>query len=76
VKESLEGCTKEHTHYLEEHFQEYAKLFHDPKINLPKREVEHKIHLFPNSPLKNIGIYIYSILESINNSRSCWMKDL
>jgi hypothetical protein len=32
-------------------------VFQEIKGLPPKREVEHEIQLFPNSPLPNIGLY-------------------
>jgi hypothetical protein len=43
VKESLEGCTKEHKHQWEELLQEYKGVFKEPKGLPPKRDVEHEI---------------------------------
>jgi hypothetical protein len=43
VKESLEGCTKEKKHQLEELLQEYIGVLKDPKGIPPKRDVEHEI---------------------------------
>jgi hypothetical protein len=58
VKASLEGCTKEQKHQLEELLHEYKEVFQEPKGLPPKREVEHKIQLLLDSPLLNIGLYI------------------
>jgi hypothetical protein len=58
VKTSLEGCTKEKKNDLEELIKAYKGVFHEPKGIPPKREVEHGIQLFPNSPLLNIRLYI------------------
>jgi len=57
VKESLEECTKEKKHHLEEFLQAYRGLFQEPKKISPKRHVEHKILIFPKSPLLNIRLY-------------------
>jgi hypothetical protein len=57
VNTSLEGCTKEEKHELEELLKAYRGVFQEPKGIPLKREVEHKIQLFPNSPLSNIGLY-------------------
>jgi hypothetical protein len=57
VKASLEGCTKEKKHRLEELLQEYKDVFKEPKVLPPKRDMEHEIQLFPDSPLSNIGLY-------------------
>jgi len=63
LKESLEGCTKEQKHQLEEFLQEYIGVFKEPKGIPPKRDVEHEIQLFPESRFSNIGLYRQSILE-------------
>ena len=55
-KTSLEGCTKKHKQKLEELLQTYKDVFQEPKGLPPKREAEHEIQLFPNSPLPNIGL--------------------
>jgi hypothetical protein len=43
VKVSMEGCTKEHKHRLEELPHEYRGVFKEPKRIPPKRGVEQKI---------------------------------
>jgi hypothetical protein len=43
VKESLEGCTKELKHQLEEFLQEYKGVLNELKGIPPKRDVEHEI---------------------------------
>jgi hypothetical protein len=63
VKTSLEGCTKEKKNELEEFLKEYRGVFQEPKGIPPKREVEHEIQLFPDSPLPNIGLYRQFVLE-------------
>jgi hypothetical protein len=63
VKISLEGCTKEKKHQLDELLHEYKGVFKDPKGIPPKRDVEHEIQLLPDSPLPNIGLYRKFILE-------------
>ena len=40
-------------------------MFREPKGLPPKREVEHDIQLFLDSPLPNIGFYIQSVIEVI-----------
>jgi hypothetical protein len=50
VKESLEGCTKEKKHQLEDFIHAYKGVFQEPKWIPPKRELEHKIQLFLDSP--------------------------
>jgi hypothetical protein len=64
VNASLEGCTKEHKHQLEELLQAYRGVFQEPKGLPPKREVEHEIQLLLDSPLSNIGLYRQSVLEA------------
>jgi hypothetical protein len=49
---------------LEEVLQTYRGVFKEPKGIFPKRDVEHKTQLFPESPLLNIGLYRQSILEA------------
>jgi hypothetical protein len=63
VNTSLEACTKEKKHELEEFLKAYMGVFHDPKGIPPQKEVEKKIQLFLESPLLNIGLYRQSILE-------------
>ena len=43
--------------------QIYKGVFYEPKGFPPKREVEHEIQLFPDSPLPNIGLYRQYVLE-------------
>jgi hypothetical protein len=63
VKESLEGFTKEKKHDLDELLQEYRGVIKVPKELPPKRDVEHGMQLFPDSPLSNIGLYRQHVLE-------------
>ena len=63
-KESLEECTKEHKHQLEEVLHAYRGVFQEHKGIPPKREVEHKIQLLLDSSLSNIGLYRQSILKA------------
>jgi hypothetical protein len=48
---------------LEDLLQAYKGVFREPKGLPPKREVEHKIQLLPDSPLPNIGLYRQFVLE-------------
>jgi hypothetical protein len=77
VKASPEGCTKEHKHQLEGLLHEYRGVFKEPKGLPPKRDVDHEIQLFLDSPLPNIGPYKQFVLE-VNEVRSsccsCWRK--
>jgi hypothetical protein len=63
VNAYLEGCTKEKKHWLEDFLHAYRGVFQEPKWIPPKREVDHRIQLFPYFPLLNIGFYRQSILE-------------
>jgi hypothetical protein len=63
VKASLEGCTKEKKHQLEEFLQAYRGVFQEPKGLPPKREVEHEIQLLQDSPFPNIGLYRQFVLK-------------
>jgi len=56
VKESLEGCTKEHKKQLEL-FQAYKEVFKGPKGLPLEREVDHEIQLLHDSQLPNIRLY-------------------
>ena len=47
-----------------EFLKAYKGVFQEPKGIPPKREVEHEIQLFPDSPLLNIELYRQSILEA------------
>lgn len=62
--ESLYGCTKEQRHQIEEFIQSYKVVFQEPKGIPSKKELEHNIKPFPNSPLQNIRLYKQSILEA------------
>ena len=63
MKASLEGCAKERKHEFEELLQEYKGVFKEPKGIPSKRDVEHEIQLFPDSPLPNIGMYRQYVVE-------------
>jgi hypothetical protein len=39
-------------------------VFWEPKRIPPNREVDHRMQLFPDSPLSNIGLYRQSVLEA------------
>eukprot|EP00253_Pinus_taeda_P029627 PITA_29627 len=39
-------------------------MFQEPTGLPPKREIQHEIHLHPNCPLPNIGMYCMSIMEN------------
>ena len=49
VKASMEGCTKEQKHQLEELLQEYKGVFKEPKGIPLERNVEHEIQLLSDS---------------------------
>jgi hypothetical protein len=49
---------------LEEFLYAYKGAFQDPKGIPPRRGVEHETHIFPNSPLFNIGMYKEFVLEA------------
>jgi hypothetical protein len=57
MHESLEGCSVEQNKQLKQLIEYYKKVFQEPQGFPPKREVEHYIQLFPESPLPNIGLY-------------------
>jgi hypothetical protein len=54
VKASLEGCTKDKKNQLEVLLQEYRGVLKDIKGLPPKRNMDKKINLFPDSPFPNI----------------------
>jgi len=64
VTTSLEGCTKEQKHQLEELLQAYRGVLQELKGIPPKREVEHGIQLLPDSPLSNVGQYRQFVMEA------------
>ena len=63
LADAFHGCDQEHKQELSELISNYDELFQEPKGLLPKREIQHEIHLQHDAPLPNIGMYRISTIE-------------
>ena len=64
ISKYLRGCDPKHKSELIEIISEYDDLFQDPKGLLPKREIQHEIHLQQDVPLPNIAMYRMSVIQN------------
>ena len=60
---SFKGCDPKLKKDLIKVISDYDILFQEHKGLSPKREIQHEIHLWKDTPLPNIGMYSSSIIE-------------
>ena len=62
--ESFDNCDPKLKSDLYDVVDAYHEMFQEPTGLPPKREIQHEIHLHPDCPLPNIGMYRMSIMEN------------
>eukprot|EP00253_Pinus_taeda_P028567 PITA_28567 len=72
--ESFDNCDPKLKSDLYAVVDVYHEMFQEPTGLPPKREIQHEIHLHPDCPLPNIGMYRMSIME--NDEIKKQIKDL
>ena len=72
--ESFENCDSKLKSYLYDVVDAHHQIFQESTGLPPKREIQHEIHLHPDCPLPNIGMYRMSIMENAEIKRK--IKDL
>ena len=72
--ESFDNCDPKLKSDLYDVVDVYHAMFQEPTGLPPKREIQHEIHLHPDCPLPNIGMYRMSIMENAEIKKQ--IKDL
>ena len=72
--ESFDNCDPKLKSDLYDVVDVYHEMFQEPTGLPPKREIQHEIHLHPDCPLPNIGMYRMSIMENVEIKKQ--IKDL
>jgi hypothetical protein len=63
TSDAFQGCDPSHKKELIDIVSKYDYIFQEPNGLLPKREIQHEIHLQQDSPLPNVGMYRMSGVE-------------
>eukprot|EP00253_Pinus_taeda_P028538 PITA_28538 len=72
--ESFDNCDPKLESDMYDVVDVYHEIFQEPIGLPPKREIQHEIHLHPDCPLPNIGMYCMSIMENVEIKKQ--IKDL
>lgn len=62
--ESFKGCVLNLKYELDDVFNQYDEMMHEPKGLPPNRGIQHKIELQKYCPLPKIGMYKMLVMES------------